>query len=120
MHTHNEEDFEFQEPESEEIDVWDPVLTEAEDSDIQLPQDYTVIHTIGAEEVKVWMAVNQELMRQEITRQLMRLYTISFLVGLAIFAFTQNIWLLTASGLLPLLPLLIRWIVGYWFRPPKK
>ncbi len=113
----DEEDFEFQVPEIEVIEVWKPVPTKAEDSNIQLPQGYTTIHTIGSEEVKIWMAVRQELMRQEITRIILKLYIISFLVGLVVFVFTLNIWLLSTFGLLPLL---IRWIVGYWFRRPKK
>lgn len=110
-------DFESQELESEDIDAWEPVPTKAPDSDIQLPQDYIAFHTVGAEEVKVWLAVTQELMRQEITRQLMKLYYVSFLVGLVVFVLTQNVWLLTTFGLLPIL---IRWIVGYYFRRPKE
>jgi len=45
-------------PESEEIDVWEPVLTKG-DSNTQFAQDYVVIHTIGTEEVELWMTVNQ-------------------------------------------------------------
>lgn len=105
---------------SEEIDVWERVLTTTEDSNIHLPRDYSPHSASDVEEVKVWIAIQQVLMRQEITRQIMNLYKISYIVGLVDFVFTQNTWLLATFGLLPFLTLLLRWIVGYWFQQPKQ
>ena len=112
----HEENFEPKEPKVEEIDMWTPIVTTPEDSIIQLFQSHTRNYKVPPEEVDAWIAVSQELMRQEIARLLMKLYVISFFVGLVAFILTQNIWLLAACGL----PLLIRWIIGYFFRQPKK
>ena len=101
----------------EEIDVWEPIKLELDNSDIQSPGAQTTSNVAHIEEVDAWKRVNAEKMRQTLAHRIMRLLEVWVVVGLFVFIETGNLWLLTTAGLLGLL---LQRIFDYYFRRPKK
>jgi hypothetical protein len=112
----NQEGEGFENP-VEEIDVWEPIKAEIDNSDIQSPGIQTTSDMTHHEEVDVWKRVSTEKMRQTLAHRFMRLLEAWVVIGLIIFVITGNVWLLTTAGLLGL-PL--QKILDYYFRRPKK
>ncbi len=117
-------DFEFQDNQeeafdnsAEEIDAWEPIKPELDNSDIQSPEDQAIFGVAHTEEVDAWKRVSDEVIRQKLVHWVMRLLDFWVISGLIVFIVTGNVWLLTTAGLLGLL---LRRIFDYYFRRPKK
>lgn len=118
-------DFEFQDNQEgeafdnpvEEIDAWEPIKPELDNSDIQSPVAQVTFGVTQTEEVDVWKHMNDELMRQTLVNRVMRLLEAWVVIGLIVFIVTGNVWLLTTAGLLGLF---LRRIFDYYFRRPRR
>src|SRR6266496_3792198 len=115
MDTREPGDFEFQD--NEEIDAWEPIKPELDNSDIQSSGIQATSGMTHTEEVDAWKRVSDEVIRQMIVHRVMSLLDAWVISGLIVFIVTGNAWLLTTAGFLGLL---LRRIFDYYFHRHKK